>query len=323
MLRDRAKALSPVTDEMWQEVSEHNRDMVEEFLNANTHLSPKTLKQYTSALRIFFNYVREKLKNKPLYKIKKRDFVSYFGYLRTHQLSSSALKFKKSAVSALCNHIENVVVDDDEDYEGFTKFTNAVKDIPTNKTYEKIPITLEEYKLVVKKLLEKKDYISVAYVAISFHVGSRKSETLRFKKEIVDYKKEEGMNFVMSHTVLTKGRSGGKPVRYMINDDAIKYVKLWLDNRGYEHEYIFTTIRKGESKVVSEGWADTVSKKVANILGRRANIHLFKSSCITNLLEQGVDIKLVSKYVAQHESTETTSLYDLRDDTEGMATIFK
>ena len=65
-------------------------------------------------------------------------------------------------------------------------------------------------------------------------------------------------------------------------------------------------------------------KVLSPIVKRRINPHLFKSSCITYLLEKGVDLKVVSKYVAQHNDTSTTSnFYDLRDFEEEKNKIFE
>ena len=323
MLRERAATLSSITDELWKTINVENYEIVEEFLNANRHLSDKTIKQYTSGLRQFFWFVKTNLKDKPLYDIKKRDFIKYFSYLQEHGLSSSALKFKKSAVSSLCAYVENVVVEDDDNYKNFRNFTTAVKDIPKNTVYEKHAISYEEYQLILNTFVEQENYLAACFVAMAFNIGARRNELRQFKSEIVNYTKKEGCNYIDSHTIFAKGRGGGKPVKYMINDEAMKYIKLWLEKRGYEHEYILTTKYKGEIHPVSVNWFnDLCSGAISNILGRRVNVHIFKSSCITYLLSQGKDIKSVSKHIAQHESVETTAIYDLRDDEEEKNSIY-
>ena len=74
---------------------------------------------------------------------------------------------------------------------------------------------------------------------------------------------------------------------------------------------------------MSREWAaDLCANTLSDILGRRINPHLFKASAVTNLLEKGKDIKLVSKYIAQHNSIETTlNHYDLRKE-NGLDEIF-
>ena len=110
----------------------------------------------------------------------------------------------------------------------------------------------------------------------------------------------------------------------MIPLEVIKYWKLWVDNRGYESEYIFTSNVNNKIKVVSQSWGNDLCADVLSpICGRRINPHLFKASCVTHLLEKGVDLKVVSKYIAHHNDIGTTSsYYDLRDFKEEKKKIF-
>lgn len=325
MIRKRAKKADQVTDEMWDMVSKEHRDLVEEYLDISTHLSKRTKIQYESGLRHFFWWVHEILNDKHLAKISKRDFMRYMSFMSNRGLSSSAIGFKKSAVSAFNIHIENIIAEDDiENYGTFRNFTKGLQPIPKNQVYSKEAITYEDYELIMETLLDDKNYLGVAWVATAFNVGARRSEIIQFKSEIVNYELSEGSNYVMSHTIMGKGGGGGKPIEFMINTDALKYINLWLEKRGYEHEYIFTTNYGGKVDVVSDSWANNFCTNVlSDIIGRRVNPHIFKASAITYLLEQGVPMNMVSKYVAQHEDVATTqSFYDLRDFEEEKGQIF-
>ncbi|NBI28595.1 tyrosine-type recombinase/integrase [Chengkuizengella marina] len=322
MLRERAKKLPAVTDEMWREVNEDFRIIAEEFVSVQD-FSPKTKKQYRSALRQFGYYIYSSMNNKPLYKITKRDFLRYRSFLEDHGLSSSSKKFKQNSVSSLCNYIENVVADEDENYTRFRNFTRGLPPIPKNKVYEKIKVTKEEYDLLMEMLAEDENYLGMAWLATAFRVGARKSEIIQFKTEILDYSIPENQSYVLSHTIRGKGKStDGKPLQYMIPLDVLPYLKKWVEVRGYDHEYIFTTKHHGQTKQMSADWADALCDTLSHILGRRVNIHIFKNSCITHLLESGIDMKLVSKYVAHHEDISTTQIYDLRDFEEEKNRIF-
>lgn len=328
MLRERAVRFPDVTDDMWNEVNEENRTIVEEYFESNQQLSKETQKQYRSGMRIFFWWIRVKCKNKALYEVKKRDFIKYRSYLINHGLSSNSLGFKKSSISSLCNFIENVYCEEDDRYENFKNFTRGLPPIPKNKVYEKIKVSKEEYQEMIQILEENEDYLGMAWVATAFNVGGRRGEIRQFKTEILDYphhinSQGEEQNYRLSHIVRGKGSSlDGKPLKFMINDEAIKYMKLWVEKRGYESEYIFTTTYGGE-KPISKEWANNFcANKLSIIAGRRINPHLFKASCITFLLEEGKDIKAVSKYIAHHESVETTQIYDLRSDESARDNIF-
>lgn len=323
-LRDRAKKADVVTDEMWNTVSEEHRFLVEEYLDVSTHLSERTKVQYESGLRHFFWWVHEVLNDKALNKISKRDFMRYMSFLSNRGLSSSAMSFKKSAVSAFNIHVENIIAEDDEENYGmFRNFTKGLQPIPKNEVYSKEAVTREEYQLMIDTLMDDENYLGVAWVATAFNTGARRSEIVQFKTEILSYEIPENQNYVMTHTIMGKGRGGGKPIQYMVNKEALKYMKLWIEKRDYEHEFLFTTSYDGNGQM-SDTWANHFCTNVlSDIVGRRINPHIFKASAITYLLEQGVPMQMVSKYVAQHDDVSTTQqFYDLRDFEEEKSNIF-
>lgn len=325
MLRELSDRLPDVTDDMWQKVDKHHRDMVDEFLNSNAQLSPQSRGQYRSALRQWFYFVYSHLDNKPLFKISKRDFLKYMSYLQSRNMSSATLAFKKAAVSTMNNFIENVICEDDDRYTRFRNFTKNLPQLAKNQVYNKVKISKKEYEFMRDKLLEAEDYLGVAWLATSFNAGCRRGETPQFKTEIINYSIPDGQTYIMSHPIRLKGKGvDGRVEEYMINAEALKYMKLWVEKRGYEHEYIFTVKHGGNIKRMSPSWANNFCSNVlAPMLGRRVNPHLFKSSCITYLLESGVDIALVSRFVAHHADISTTiKFYDLRDFAEQKAKIF-
>ena len=330
MLRERAEKLPDVTDEMWLQVNEEYRNLVNEFINSQSH-SPKTKKQYTSMLRQFGWFIVNSLNNKPIYKIKKRDIIRFLTYLRDERkMSSSSQSVRKAAVSSLCNYIENVVMDDyDEDevnpYKNFRNFTRGLPSIPKNTVYEKVKVTKDEYLQLMEALEDDENYLGMAWLAVAFNSGARLSEIVQFKSEIVDYPIPEGQTYVMTHNVRLKGKGeDGKIEPYMMNLEALKYIKLWLDKRGFDNEFIFARKQHDLDEHLDASYGDTLCRNVLSpILGRRINAHIFKASCVTYLLEQGVDIALVSKYVAHHNDISTTiSHYDLRDHAEEKNNIF-
>lgn len=215
MLRDRAIKLDDVSDDNWKLINKDNRELVDEFLGINKQLSKETLKQYTSGLRQFFWWVYNNLNDKPFYKITKRDFLKYNGFLIDRGLSSSAIGFKKSAVSSFCNYIENIVADEMEECKDFRNFTRGLPPIAKNQVYEKVAITEDEYNLIMETLERENNYLAMAWVATAFNVGARRAELIQFRTEIVNYPIPEGKNYVFSHMVRGKGQSiDGKPIQY-------------------------------------------------------------------------------------------------------------
>ena len=67
-----AKRSDDITPEMWATVNPENREMVEEYLANQAELAIKTKVSYESALKIFFYWVKENLKDKSYLEIKKK-----------------------------------------------------------------------------------------------------------------------------------------------------------------------------------------------------------------------------------------------------------
>lgn len=95
-----ADKLDPVTDEEWAEVNEFNRNMVEDYLSNQTHLSPHSLHAYRSALKIFFVWVKNNLNNKNCIEIRKKEFLRY----RIFLLIVDYLKLRLNLKSLLSVH---------------------------------------------------------------------------------------------------------------------------------------------------------------------------------------------------------------------------
>lgn len=325
MLRPRAKKSEEITDDKWELVNEEYRDFVDEFLNSKD-ISPRSSVQYASVLRQFGWYMYESLGNKPLHEITKRDFNTYLSKLRKSGMSSSGVAGRKSAVSSLCNYIEIYIADIEPKYKTFRNFTRNVEVGAKNTVYEKVKITYEEYRLMMDKLEEKENYLGMAWLATAFNCGARRSEIIQFKTSIVNTPFPEDLDFIDTHKIRLKGRSlDGKQEAYMVNREAYDYMKLWVEKRGYDCEYIFSGKYRGQYKSLDSTWADYFCTEVLSpMLGRRINPHIFKASCVTYLVEvKKVPIELVSVNIAHHNDVSTTIRhYDLRDKSQEKNAIF-
>ena len=238
MARERALKLPVVTEEMYKKCNYETREIVEEFFAAKSQLSKDTRTQYRSALNQFVYWLHENAMDKPLYKVKKRDFVRFMSYLVNRGMSSSGLKFKKSAISSLCKYIEDNIVEDDDmpEYSRFRNFTTSFRDIPKNHVYEKIAVSEEEYHKLLEVLVDDENYLAACWVACAFNSGARRGGIIQFKTECIKDGIPEGKSYIMSNKVREKGRgSDGKVVQYMLNEEAVKYIQLWLEKRGYDH----------------------------------------------------------------------------------------
>ena len=108
-----------VTKDKWLLVNEKNREIVNEFLSQSVQLSDHTLRQYKSALKIFFYYIYTNGENIPFFKIKPLDYLKFQNYLISIGMSSSGIRLKRSAISSLNSYVEIYYSDIYKDFRNY------------------------------------------------------------------------------------------------------------------------------------------------------------------------------------------------------------
>lgn len=329
MLRKRAEKIEPVTDEMWKLVNPFNREKVEEFLLESTHLSKQSQTQYKSALRIFYYWVYESLKDKPIYEIKKKDFMRFQNSLIRRGMSSNGVKMKRSVISSLNKYLINYY-EDDEDFETFRNFVEGVQNPTPNKVYNKVALSKEEYDLIIKTLEEDEQWQILAALKFLYASGCRRSELLQLKKSIVEtepLKDKQGNPTKMykTHDVRAKGRGEQGEVRGLLFDEEAKLaISKWLEVRGEDDcPYIFVSQREGKVEQLNTSAPNYWFKEIiSDIVGRRINVHLTRSSRATHALDDGADMKAIAKLLGHKDTSTTEKFYDLRENEDDLSNIF-
>lgn len=326
-----AQRSDEITEEMWREVLEFNRNMTQEFLDNQTELAVKTKIAYRSGLRIFFYWVKQNLNNKSFLDIKKKEYVRYLNWITNRGLSDSSIKFKKSAVSSFCNYIMMMY---EEEYPTFRNFTQGLKVVKTGNVYEKIPLTPDEYIMLCEELEKREEWEKLAYLVFSYSTGCRRAEARQLLKEVVNYEpKEKKIKIIdedgnevetiskcyLTHTIRCKGSSVvGKPRKLKFSEDAMYWLKKWLEVRGEDDcPYMFVIKQKdGKTRQVSEstfnGWCN---KLFAEIVGRRVHPHLFRESRATNLVVyEHKSAEVAQKLLGHNDVSTTKNHYIIRND---------
>lgn len=326
-----AKQINEVTDEMWQQVNEFNRNMVKEYLESSVHLSPKTLEQYRSALRIYFWWVKETLNNKLNIEIKSREYLRFQNWITNLGLSESAIRFKRSTISSFNQYI---MLYYEDEYPTFRNYiTKQIKVEPTGKVYKKEPLTPEELDLLYKELEKRHDWQKIAYIKFTYASGCRRAETAQLLKEVVNYspiiktvkiKDKDGKDIEVEIIKYKtgdirrkgKGRKGKvKPLEF--NQEAMDAIKKWIEERG-EDDCLYVFVSKGEKgeyrQINMQSFNDWCTEVFAKIVGRRITPHLFRTSRATNgVVYEGKSLESMQKLLG-HESSETTKIYVVKDD---------
>lgn len=314
--------IKPVTELEWKEVNEENRELTDNFLN-QLHLSPHTLKQYSSAAKIFFRWVKDYVRNKPVYQLKPRDGLAYQNYLISLGLSSNAIKFKRSVVSSLCGYYEVYYGDDNPTFRNI--FNKQIPNVPKENTREKIPLTKEEYELLLAELEKRKEWQMLAFLKFTYSSGCRKGEVVQLLKEVATYDKvkdKEGnfKNFYQTHNIRTKGRGvQGKIRKLLFDEDAMKAIHKWLEVRGEDDEPRMFVKKTKDGKVTPlspNAFNHWCAGLFSEILGREIWVHLIRSTRATHLVVlEGKDIKS-AQAVLGHQDSSTTEIYVVRDNSD-------
>ncbi len=323
-----SEKLPEVTPEQWEKVNDFNKQITLEFLE-QAHLSPQTLNQYKSAIKIFFRWVHENCQNKSITELKPRDALRYQNYLMGRDLSSSAVKFKRSAVSSLCGYIELYYADE---YPMFRNIYNKkIPNPPKAMKNEKKPLTKDEYQHLIDTLKEQERWQMLAYVVLSYKTGARRGEVAQILKEIVTYdkvkdkKSGEDKPYYLTNEIRAKGRGKtGKRRKLNFDDEAKAVVMKWLDVRGEDDcEYIFVKNTKdGVQPLAPSAFNYWCQEIFTPIVGRRVHPHQLRSTRATHLVAfDNKDIKSAQKLLG-HESSETTEIYVIRDDDDDIDDAF-
>jgi integrase len=327
-----AKKIEQVTQEFWDnEVNQENKQIIEDFMNDKQELSPATRKQYISALKIFAKWIHDtnrKNEDRLITDLKIRDALRYQNWLISKDLSSNAIKFKRSAVSSLCDHIEAFYSDIYPDFRNI--FTKAVKNVPKVNKKTKEPLTKMELDRLVEALEEANEYQKLAYLLFTYSTGCRREESRQLLKEVGEYgrfqnKKGEEKKFYRTHEIRAKGKGReGKVRRFDFDEKAMTAIRKWLEVRGEDDcPYVFASKSKDGYKQLSANTFNLWCDKFSEIIGKKVHPHLIRSTRATIAnQEEGRDIKKIQKMLG-HESSQTTEIYIVRDDSDDVDDLYE
>lgn len=323
--------IKPVTKEEWESVNPENKKMVEEYLDSLVDLSKETLKQYTSSIKIYFRFIKQECNDLAFHKIMSRDYIKYQNMLSRQGMSSSGVAFKRSTVSAFNDWIITYYSDLYPTFHNY--ITKQIKKPAKAFVHKKEPLTEDELSQIIKVLEEKGMWQQLAYLTYTYSTACRRTESSLLLKEVADYDivvktrkdKDENGNeievekkYYVTHEIRCKGKGHtGKVRKLKFDERAMYYIKKWLEVRGEDDcPYMFVTNYREIKQVSESTFGDWCHKYFEPVIGRRIHPHLFRESRATNLVvHEGKDIE-IAKSLLGHESSETTQIYVIRDDSE-------
>lgn len=282
--------------------------------------SPGTIKGYDSDLLIVFTYMLDYLDNKDFNKLTKRDLIGLQNWMLENGNSSSRVRRVKSAISSLSNYCENILADDDPEYDGYRSIVRKIQDPPLQAVREKTVWKDEELEALLERLVEKNKYEQACFVALGMYGGRRKSEMCRFKVSDFDDDKLVCDNALYkSAPILTKG--GAMLECYTLAKKFKPYFDLWMKQReefGIESEWLFPSVTNLEEHMPPtrvDAWCKTFS----NITGKDFYTHSLRHYFVSALSRSGIPDNVIVQIVGW-KSSEMFNIYNdnSKDDQIGM-----
>ncbi|MGO3708317.1 MAG: tyrosine-type recombinase/integrase [Mesonia hippocampi] len=261
----------------------HTKNQVEDLVNMllAMNYSSSTLKSYTNAFINFLKFYHYKNPED----ITKKDVINYLAeYTRLGQTSASG----HMLVNALKFYYKNVKEWDDN--LSFMK-------LPRPKKEKKLPVVLSqnECQRIFKAVNQPKHKL---VLLLAYGAGLRVSEVCELQWQHIDKEK---------HQILIKSGKGKKDRLVMLPYAVIEYMDIYRSLYNTK-KYVFEGRIKGEP--YSTASAGSIMRKAVKKAGldKKVGIHALRHSFATHLLENGIDIRFIQKFLG-HTSIKTTTIY--------------
>lgn len=310
-------------------INPKNKQLTEDFLihKSSTDRAPSTIKGYRNDLEIFFCWNLEFNNNKPFTDINKRELARFQGHvINEWGWSSKRIRRVKSAISSLSKYIEDILQDEDEEFENFKSIIGKIES-PTNESVrEKTVIPDEDVDKFLDKLVKEERYQQACVFALAAMSGARKSELLRFKAEYFTDENIVYDSLYKTPKIKTKGRGkNGKQLNKYVLYDFKKYFDLWMNYRkenGIESEWLF--VRKCNDGSYAQMKVSTLDSW-AIIFSNELNVdfywHCMRHYLDTKLLKYNIPVNVVQEFFGW-SSSDMVNLYNDSDVSEEFSKYF-
>ncbi|MGL5715726.1 MAG: tyrosine-type recombinase/integrase [Paraclostridium sp.] len=302
------------TKKKWEQVNKYNKELMEDYLMElrAQKKSEGTRKQYMNDLRIIFIYILENEDNKPIHKLKKKQYRNMMLHFQERELSNARIN---RIFSALRSMLEFGSLEEEYEDDLEINYASKVKGLAKSATRDIVFLTDEEVEYIYNRLIEKKRYQQALFIALMYDSAGRRNECYQVTKDSIT---EDG-NF----TNLVIGKRG-KSFRLLYNDRTREAHKLYMNRRGEDNLDTLWITKSNGNKVPASyetlyawvvAWRKILAEKFEY---KEFNPHSFRHSCADNL-ENGthyVSVKLGRKFeifqiqkLMNHDSIETTMSY--------------
>lgn len=315
--------------ELLAQVNQNNIQLKVEFLRylKAVNRSEGTIRQYGSDLDIFFCWVLQNAGNKDFAKISKRDIIAFQGWLLNENENSPArVRRIKATISSLSNFCENILADEDKEYESFRSIVRKIENPQMQPVREKTVWEEQELQALLDALTERGQYDKACFLALAIYSGRRKAELCRFRvSDFADDKLVCDGALYKSAPIKTKGMGGGKMINcYTLAKKFKPYLDRWMRNReerGIQSEWLFPDfVNQNEHIAIStvNSWANTFSR----MTGENFYWHSLRHAFTTSLAKAGIPDGVIQSII-HWESADMVKIYKDIDAEEEIGMYFK
>ncbi|MFC2045452.1 tyrosine recombinase XerC [Chloroflexota bacterium] len=267
-----------------------------DYLRAERNASRYTVRNYTTDLLDFFNFLRD-TKIDSLREVDKRVLRDYLSYLVKQGFAKSRIACKLSAIRSFYRYLirEEVIS------------TSPVANTSSPKLDKRLPsfLTSDE----IKRLLETPDLTTPqgqrdrAILELLYASGLRVSELVKLKMEQVN---------TDSHEFYVLGK-GSKERVVLIGQPAADAINTYLA----EGRLKLFTGKKSNALFISRFGKGLSERSIQRIIGKYAKIagiekgvrpHMIRHTFATHLLDGGADLRVVQELLG-HSNLSSTQVY--------------
>lgn len=263
-------------------------DLKEEFIRY-IDVSDKTIETYSGNLRQFIKYMQENNIKRPT----REDIIAYRDYLKEN--------YELNTVNGMMISIRQFFKF--LEYKGIYKnITENIKGVKIESYHRREYLTLEQCKKVLEHAKNMREKV---LFTLTFTCGLRANEVANIRLE--DFKEKGGKHCLY---VLGKDRDG-KQDYVIVPHETFELIKQYVEEYNI-NDYLFVSESNHNrgGKVATCTLRRIINKMYerAGIVGKEYVFHSLRHSFATLSLQNGIDIREVSKGL-RHRSTATTEIY--------------
>lgn len=301
-------------------VNQKNLRLKEEFLMylRSQQCSEGTIRGYNNDLNIMCVFILEELDNKEFRLLTKRDIIRFQNWMISHENSPARIRRVKAAMSSLANYCEDILADDDPDYDNYRSIVRKIKNPPLKPVREKTIWSYDELEELLAILIERERFDLACFLALGMYSGRRKSELCRFK--VTDFTEDhlvaDGALY-KSDPIKTKGRGGGKYIPcYTLAKRFQPYLDLWMKARqkaGVKSEWLFPN-PLDPTEHIPLSTANSYMNTLDRMTGKAMYAHSLRHAFTTLLSESGLPDSVIQALIGWDDPSMVACYSDSSTD---------